>query len=133
MNRLLAALSCIAFAATAGVAAAQDTPSTQVQWTLVPLPAVKKGADKIERGKAVFERACEVCHGAAPGHPGTISLQAKYQGSVPAALEERKDITPELVKFYVRHGIAMMAALRTTELSNADLDDLAAYLSRKKR
>ncbi len=132
MSKLFAALPCVALIAITSVAVAQDT-QTQVQWTLLPVAPVKQGATKIERGKVVFEKACAVCHAAAPGHPGTISLQAKYQGSVPAALEERKDLTPEFVKFYVRHGIAMMAALRPTELGNADLDDLAAYLARKKR
>ena len=133
MNKVLTVLSCVGLIAAADMAVAEDAPSTQVQWTLVPLAPVKADASKIERGKGVFEKACAVCHAAAPGHPGTISLQSKYQGNVPAALEERKDLTPEFVKFYVRHGIAMMAALRPTELSDSDLDDLAAYLARKKR
>ena len=78
-------------------------------------------------------------HGAeAPRHsrgpqnaPGTTSLQAKYQGSVPVAIEDRLDLTPDLVKFFVRNGVAMMAPLRKTEVSDADLEALAAYLTQR--
>jgi hypothetical protein len=61
--------------------------------------------------------------------PGTTSLELKYQGTVPAALEDRRDLTPELVKLFVRNGVATMAPFRKTEVSDADLEALAAYLS----
>jgi mono/diheme cytochrome c family protein len=48
---------------------------------------------------------------------------------VPAALEDRRDLTPELVKLFVRNGVATMAPFRKTEVSDADLEALAAYLS----
>jgi hypothetical protein len=64
---------------------------------------------------------------------GTQALEAKYKGSKPALLEERTDLTPELVRFYVRHGSGVMPFFRKTEVSDADLDALAAYLSRKHR
>jgi mono/diheme cytochrome c family protein len=80
----------------------------------------------------VFNNWCSACHSRGPlNAPGTTSLQNKYQGGVPAALEERKDLTVELVKFYVRNGVAMMPHFRKTEVSDADLEALAAYLAHR--
>ena len=85
-----------------------------------------------ERGAAVFNNWCSACHSRGPQNaPGTTSLQIKYQGSVPAALEDRRDLTPEVVKFFVRNGVATMAPFRKTEVSDADLDALAAYLAKR--
>jgi mono/diheme cytochrome c family protein len=94
--------------------------------------AVETQGAPVERGAAVFNNWCSACHSRGPQNaPGTASLQIKYQGSVPAALEDRRDLTPEVVKVFVRNGVAMMAPFRKTEVSDADLDALAAYLSRR--
>lgn len=90
-------------------------------------------APDLEHGRKVFEYWCATCHGAGPGHPGTDALQAKYKGEKPAVLGERRDITPEQVRFYVRHGISIMPFFRKTEISDPDLDAIAAYVARKKR
>jgi mono/diheme cytochrome c family protein len=106
-------------------------PAAAGPWTRLPsrpLPA----DTPIERGKIAFQSRCAICHGTDPDAAGTASLKVKYGGSKPALLEERTDLTPEAVKFYVRHGSGMMAFLRKTELSDPELDDLAAYLSRKR-
>jgi mono/diheme cytochrome c family protein len=93
--------------------------------------AVETQGAPVERGAAVFNNWCSACHSRGPQNaPGTASLQIKYQGSVPAALEDRRDLTPEVVKVFVRNGVAMMAPFRKTEVSDADLDALAAYLTR---
>jgi (+)-pinoresinol hydroxylase len=84
-----------------------------------------------ETGKVDFLNACAVCHAAEPDRPGTMSLQFKYAGRLPAALEQRTDLTPEMVTYYVRHGIAMMPSFRKTELSDAQVSAIAAYLTRK--
>jgi mono/diheme cytochrome c family protein len=83
-----------------------------------------------ERGHAVYEKWCAPCHAAGPGHPGTQSLQIKYNGSLPAVLEERSDLTEDVVKALVRQGVLMMAPFRKTEITDAELDDLAAYLAK---
>ena len=44
-------------------------------------------------------------------------------------LEDRKDLTPELVSTFVREGILSMAPFRKTEVTDAELAALAAYLS----
>ena len=89
------------------------------------------GADaaKSARGHDVFEKWCTPCHGPGPDKPGTVALAALYKGSKPAMLEERTDLTPEIVKQFVRNGVSVMPFFRKTEVSDADLDALALYLS----
>ena len=82
------------------------------------------------RGEAVYNHWCAPCHAPGPGHPGTQSLEIKYHGSTPAVLKQRKDLTPEFVKTMVRQGILLMAPFRKTEITDAELEDLAAYLSK---
>jgi mono/diheme cytochrome c family protein len=83
------------------------------------------------RGAQVFEKWCAACHDRGPGHPGTQSLEFKYKGKPPGALEDRKDLTPEMTAYYVRHGIALMPFFRKTEISDADLHELGVYLAKK--
>jgi mono/diheme cytochrome c family protein len=80
-------------------------------------------------GKQTFDHWCGACHAEGPRMPGTSALQAKYTGEKPAALERRTDLTPELVKFFVRKGVSVMPPFRKTEITDAELDGLADYLS----
>jgi (+)-pinoresinol hydroxylase len=80
-------------------------------------------------GKAVFEKWCAPCHGDGPGRPGTTALQALYKGVKPALLEERTDLVPDLTRNFVRNGVSVMPFFRKTEISDAELDALAAYLA----
>jgi (+)-pinoresinol hydroxylase len=97
--------------------------------------ATAQGADPAARGKAVFVRSCEPCHGTAEGAggrkqlPGTNALQIKYQGRVPAALEQRSDLPMPVLKQYLRDGSWSMPPFRKSELSDADIADIAAYLA----
>jgi (+)-pinoresinol hydroxylase len=55
----------------------------------------------------------------------------RYQGKLPAQLEERTDLTAEAVASFVRHGGGgFMPPFRPTEVSDADLKALGAYLAR---
>jgi len=94
------------------------------------------------RGKAVFDKWCMPCHGAeapktgafAAGMlPGTLALSVKYKGKEPAVLAQRTDLTPALIKTVVRHGLFGMPITRKTEIGDAELDDVVAYLTRNKR
>ena len=58
---------------------------------------------------------------------------AKYQGTLPALLEERTDMSPELIRTFVRNGITIMPFFRKTEVSDTDLDALVAYLTRNNK
>ena len=86
-------------------------------------------AQDIERGWEVFQYWCAPCHDDGAGRPGTIALQILYNGEKPAPLEERTDLLPEYTKTIVRTGISVMPFYRKTEISDADLDALAAYLA----
>jgi mono/diheme cytochrome c family protein len=83
-----------------------------------------------ERGREQYQYWCASCHGRGTGTPGTVALQAKYAGKVPAVLEDRTDLSAATVRLYVRRGISIMPFFRKTEVSDADLDAIAAYLTR---
>jgi mono/diheme cytochrome c family protein len=84
----------------------------------------------VMQGHDVFERWCAPCHAAGPFHAGTAGLQVKYRGSDESpVLEQRTDLTPAFVKQIVRHGVNAMPPFRKTEITDAELDAIAAYLS----
>jgi mono/diheme cytochrome c family protein len=62
-----------------------------------------------------------------------VALQAKYAGAKPALLEDRTDLPAAFTKTFVRKGVSIMPFFRKTEISDADLDALAAYLARPRR
>jgi mono/diheme cytochrome c family protein len=106
---------------------AQDTARTSA-WTVSTTPANGE-----PRGYAQYQNYCSVCHGEGVGKPGTLALQAKYKGAEPALLDKRTDLTPQLVKTFVRNGVSIMPFFRKTEISDADLDAIAAYLTRNNK
>jgi mono/diheme cytochrome c family protein len=105
--------------------AAEHAP--YIDWT--PAPVVAKPGQP--PGYVLFQMSCAVCHGAGPGKPGTRALAAKYKGATPALLEERTDLDPAYIKQVVRQGLYVMPFFRKTELSDTDLNAIAAYLARK--
>ncbi len=123
----------IALAAAAGIALSGPATSAPAAsaWRLFSADDVKS-APAAERGAVVFKNSCEICHGTGNDRAGTISLGFKYGAAKPALLEQRRDLTPAVVKFYVRHGVGMMPFFRKTELSDPDLDALADYLGHRK-
>lgn len=84
-------------------------------------------------GQEVFNRNCAACHANGIKFPGTVALSAKYNGSLPAALEDRTDLTPEMIRYFVRNGVSIMPGWRKSQLTDKELDDLATYLTKKKR
>ena len=85
----------------------------------------------LEHGQDVFDHWCAPCHAPGPGHPGTQALDALYRGEKPGALEERSDLVPEVTRVFVRNGVSVMPPFRKTEITDADLAALAAYLAPK--
>ncbi len=94
-------------------------------------PVVAGGPGAADAGRAVYDRWCSHCHDPGVHHPGTNALAVKYKGVKPGVITEWTDLTPELVKFWVRTGISVMPHFRKTEISDAELDALAGYLGRK--
>lgn len=97
--------------------------------------ASAQDAARIAHGKETFAHYCAPCHGAgrgddgAPMLPGTHALTLKYRGTKPGLLEERADLPAELIKAFVRGGVASMPPFRKTEVTDADIEAIAAYLA----
>jgi mono/diheme cytochrome c family protein len=137
MTRARIALPAVFVLLFAASAIAQGT-----SWTLFPSRSDAPASSKVEHGKTVFHDLCSGCHGpvikgASPGigatMPGTDALAAKYKGEKPALLEDRRDLTAPFIKIFVRNGVSVMPRFRKTELSDADLDALSAYLTRNNK
>jgi (+)-pinoresinol hydroxylase len=120
-------VAALAFFFAARVASGQEQriPSS---WTTATV-----SGEGQPRGYVEYTKFCSMCHGAGLGKPGTLALQAKYKGSVPALLDQRTDLKAPLVKAYVRNGLSVMPIFRKTEISDADLDAIAAYLTRNNK
>ncbi len=86
---------------------------------------------QLERGHKVYDKWCFPCHGTGVGKPGTDALKARGQN--PAVLEERTDLTAALINTVVRHGVGFMPVFRKTEISDAELDAIDAYLMRNNK
>jgi mono/diheme cytochrome c family protein len=85
----------------------------------------------IEKGRVVYQKWCFPCHGTGSGKPGTAALAAR--GQKPAVLEERTDLSAPVIRTFVRHGVLFMPMFRKTEISDAELDAVAAYLTRNNK
>lgn len=94
-------------------------------------PAATAQPPSAENGKVVYDMWCVHCHGEpAPGPlPGTSALELRYNGALPAVLEERTDLAPEYVRTVVRNGLFSMPRSRKTEISDSELEDIVAYLT----
>ena len=126
------ALTLALAAAMAAHPRAQEAGRPIAAWSRTTASPEDRGTP-FERGAAVFNNWCTACHGKdLRNSPGSRSLEFKYQGKLPAALEDRRDLTPQSVRFFVRKGVAVMPFFRKTEVSDADLDALVAYLSNVK-
>ena len=146
MIALVGAFGLIAAGAHAAEAQKAPPPSAQrlegASWStgLVRADPGLKDAT-LQTGREVFQARCEACHGEiprgiGPGLPalaGTAALQAKYKGAKPALLEQRTDLTPETVAFFVRKGTGFMPFFRPTELTDDELAALGSYLARKRK
>jgi hypothetical protein len=65
-------------------------------------------------------------------YPGAAALAIKYKGQQPALLVDRTNLTAELIKAVVRNGLYGMPRTRKTEIDDAGLDDIVAYLTRRR-
>ena len=102
-----------------------------ILWSVLPGVGTAQSADA-NAGKAVFNQWCAPCHGEGRYMAGTNGLRAKYKDEKPAVLEQRTDLTPQVVKAFVRAGVGIMAPFRKTEITDSELDALAAYVTRNR-
>jgi len=112
----------VVFGSTAALAVAFNLPASGQE-------------SAVARGDAKFQHSCAPCHGDGPGDdgramlPGTDALRLKYRGALPALLEERTDLTPDVLRVYLRQGSMSMPPFRPTELTDEEIVDIAAYLA----
>ena len=80
-----------------------------------------------EQGRKLYNGSCVYCHG--PNVWGTFTLGRRL-GADHALLEQRTDLVGPYVKTVIRAGLGSMPAFRRTELTDADVDAIADYLTR---
>ncbi len=96
-------------------------------------------ADLVLKGQAVFKHSCAPCHGVGAGDdgramlPASQSLQLKYRGEKSQFLEDRQDLPYPVLRTFVRRGSWSMPGFRKTEVSDADVEAIAAYLAQSAR
>lgn len=95
---------------------------------LVPVSASAKQTPA--DGAAAFTEKCAMCHRGRG--MGTVLLARRMDPAL-ADLEKRTDLDAAAVKAAVRGGIGNMPRISRGELSDAELDAIAAYLGRKAR
>jgi mono/diheme cytochrome c family protein len=114
-------MRCNGLAAIASIVALLGNVAASAQQS----PAAPRAVDP------TFEQWCSHCHRSGIYMAGTLGLLRKYNGSKPALLEERDDLSVAAVKAVVRHGSNSMPPFRKTEISDAQLDALARYLAKQ--
>lgn len=80
-------------------------------------------------GKEVFDYYCTHCHGSADG-PGTMQL-SRTHGKDRGLLTQRTDLASDYVEYIVRHGLRSMPPFVPSDLTDAKLKALVAFLTRK--
>ena len=110
----IVSLAIVTLALAAGVASA-DEPSLTAQQ---------------QQGKRLYNHICVYCH--SPGVWGTNRL-SKRMDKEHAVLESRTDLSAGAIQTIVRTGIGSMPPLRKSELTDADVSAIAAYLTRQNR
>lgn len=109
-----AAIVTLTLALAASVALADDPSLTPQQ----------------QQGKRLYNHICVYCH--SPGVWGTNRL-SKRMDKEHAVLENRTDLSAGAIQTIVRTGIGSMPPLRKSELTDADVAAIAAYLTRQNR
>lgn len=101
-------------------------------WAHTAPPAAAPATMARSASGKVFDKWCSDCH-SRPTGTGSMALQRKYGGNPSAILEQRSDLNPDYVRQVVRHGISFMPSFRKTEISDAEVALLGAYLSKPQR
>jgi mono/diheme cytochrome c family protein len=102
-----------------------------IAWTAcaASLAAIAPASATDLTGQEVFERHCVHCHGPGNEAVGTLQL-ARTRGKDKALLTERKDLPAEYIRIVVRNGLKAMPAFVPSDLTDAQLQSLAEYLTR---
>lgn len=80
-------------------------------------------------GKEVFDHYCTHCHGSDEG-PGTMQL-SRTRGQDKGSLAKRRDLAPDYIEYIVRHGLKSMPPFVPSDLTDAKLKALLAFLTKQ--
>jgi mono/diheme cytochrome c family protein len=80
-----------------------------------------------QQGKALFEATCNYCHNARGFATERLRTRLPEERSI---IAERTDLDPAYVRTIVRNGLASMPAYTPTDLDEAQIKAIAAYLTR---
>ena len=85
-------------------------------------------------GEALFSNRCGSCHLAGGMGTNLLTKQRMMAGQPPemGLLANRTDLTADYVRSVVRQGKVAMPRLSRTEVTDAELDAIAAYLGKAK-
>jgi cytochrome c5 len=115
-------------AGTPPAAGPPPPPPYQMRAMLPPGDRLIGGKD----GAAVFSNRCGACHLAGGMGTNMLTKQRMAAGQPPESglLANRKDLTRTYVKVVVRRGKQAMPRLTRVEVTDAELDAIAAYLGK---
>lgn len=77
-------------------------------------------------GAENYALMCAGCHDPGPGHPATMLLE--QLGRPVPALIGREDLELDYLHAVVRQGLIEMPPFRPTELSDAEIEQIHAYI-----
>lgn len=134
---VLALAACGDNTATSAPAAAAAAPTTAISVTLAPTtaaasttaagtkaapaptaPLPTQSDPKAEAGRLIFAKTCAGCH----------LGQGTQAGRAPQLSVSQNAINPDFVRNQVRNGKPPMPAFNTSKVSDADLENIIAYL-----
>lgn len=80
-------------------------------------------------GERMFQRRCGVCH--LEGGMGTMVLARRLPPDQ-ATLKDRSGLQPEFIVSTVRNGMGAMPRMTRVDVTDAELNAIAAYLARRR-
>lgn len=92
-----------------------------------PIAAVMFGSGSSDQGEALFGRECAFCH---VGKSTGALMLGRRLGKENADLTKRTDLQADYVKAVVRNGLVNMPPFSRVELTDAEVDAIAVYLTR---
>lgn len=95
-----------------------------------PIAAVMFGSGSRDQGEALFGRECAFCH---VGKSTGGLMLGRRLGKENADLTKRTDLQADTVKAVVRNGLVNMPPFSRVELTDAELDAIAVYLTRNSK
>lgn len=132
MKRIVIAAALVAVGAAAYAAPPAGGPPPMPPYMMRPVAPegdrLKPGRD----GKTVFEAQCGYCHLVGGMGTNLLTKQQMMAGNPPekGLLANREDLTRDYVKAVVRMGKGAMPQQTKVDLTDAELDAVAAYLGK---